>query len=558
MFEPLLPLFKTLRPQQYFEADADDGFLRRLNEMTATTTESDIDDNLTLIFNMQPTDVTLERFLYKRVEQIELKRAHILGKLLNDAHRVLSENDLYTFNATMCALIQMHRELLNILSLGCKFSIRISCGISSEHMEYNNQGVFRPIVEVNGDQCITKKNRLLTNMFLLLNFYEAFLDCIEDPTNEKQSICGRFVHYIVYRMSQSEKSAFKNNEVNQQIGLLFKLLRVKLDSILFNYLKRDKSANIVGNLFLQNVKTGEIINLKRTIIGSICSISSLDMHEFEPIVDPNVKKFYIIESHAIAHDNVLKSPKMAKAIYVDQEAIVFITKGQSTLLNHFFAMKISAHHPMLTFFINDLDLNGLRFADQLIHGISSAYSYLNDDLTIKGGAYRLGINPYTLTRILEYGSKIVTDVKEIGVLNDSLNFEHHEELIESVALCRVFGRTATGADFEILKTMEIENDLISKFGESSLLIRHSIETIEYFNFGEQYERFWNQYYRFEDVDMGKMEDHGVPSVFVNRFIDIVNGSELVSGLNKLHYPVFNSVLNESFICPLRWHRTRIL
>lgn len=272
-------------------------------------------------------------------------------------------------------------------------------------------------------------------------------------------------------------------------------------------------------------------------------------------IGPNVDQVTEFESMAI-YGKFSNTNSWKRLVRKNGNTIAIISKGDSDLFTRIFVARLISQQRMAVFCMHDGDTNGYGSSNRLKYGVLSAYFYLNAKLSIPY-AIRIGLSPFHLLRpsvgcTFLNDQKIVAYKRQIKVCEekktyDKLDtFDHDKELIENTLLNMIYNRDASGIELNVDNTIQIITAIRSAFTLPQL--RCTLDDgIVFFEFHSQLDGFFLRFYDTNDFfDTSKFATYGVPSICINKFIDIFNASNRFTNL-VMRFPVFNSRLNSNYV-----------
>lgn len=170
-------------------------------------------------------------YFFHRIKIIESKYEDNLKDVLDKIHKNLNKNDQNTFEIVQSTMIQLYRDVLNSRN-GHTASVQVPCSRSVLNLYYEN-GILTPL-RVNSSQIFRDGHiigRLLTYVFVILNFYEALLRRAENLNEDKNSVLAlRFLYYLLRMFLGESDEKMANSSFLTHIAQIFFLLEI--DSIL--------------------------------------------------------------------------------------------------------------------------------------------------------------------------------------------------------------------------------------------------------------------------------------------------------------------------------------
>lgn len=222
-----------------------DGIYERVKE---PENQTEMIQNLETLFNTECSLKVAERYILKKVAQIEHKFENFdeVYKRVTDLNPI--QNDALTFQFVRTGIQNIYRGVLNVLLEDeTAFSIQLPCMNSMSHFGYNEDGVMIPL-EVRGYLSIDNISTLLTYITMYFIFYEALLDLAASTTPNPQRL--RSILYLV--KSMADTSRVNDTTFYQTIQRVYSALQIKGDSALISYVDREINYSIGGDLVIEN------------------------------------------------------------------------------------------------------------------------------------------------------------------------------------------------------------------------------------------------------------------------------------------------------------------
>lgn len=488
--------------------------------------------------------------------------------VLEMAQTNLTIEDCNTLELIRSVMVRFYRQLVNhIIRNSRLLHVTVNSYYTRQHVLYSNNGICIP-ERVLTWQNIESKDRLLTYIWLVLHFYEALLEIANDPNVDTQnSVCLRNLFYLMESFLNKQDSQMMNSVFLLFVSKIFPMLDVSHNSVLMKVLHHDDLFQLCGDVGLIECESGlEIMSgrqdRRQISMTGLRVVQLIRQVECEFVLGPNITELFIFESAAICSANyLLNSPRLYQKVFVDKTAVIVVLKGDANLFCRFLLTKLAnvqGRH-VISNIITDLDAPGINMSYTLKHGVQSPYCIWNQFQSIPF-LNRLGPNPFDLIRqdmnVSELSPQEIVDYE--SRLNNARmvkHFDYTKELIENVALCLLYNRFVKGQFLTFDSAMVVYDRLLQTFTIDDLCRRfeNSANTEEYFQHLWRFEEFWLTFYDQRGphghfwFDFTRFRDIGIPSLFVNRFIQIFMDDPTLNHHN-LRAPILNSVSNETYIC----------